>query len=278
MSKKHFNVKRALLLTGIFVLCGMILTSVDNCEEDYTTQYELPDFENDSEKAASGASVSSGQEPQRTRRQVEQGQQPTEQTQQSAGQSRQPEEQAKPVEQTQPPAGQAQQSVEQARQPPGQAQQPAVVAGNQPGSRSAQQQSGNQQAGGTAQAAVSSIGGKEWKLIELRKGSVVTVINRKKLDGDGFGDLFTINFGEKVTGKAAPNRFNAPYQAGANNALTIQPPVSTLMASIYDPERIHEQDYFEYLTNVKSWKLTQGRLELYSSDPYGKETVLVYGD
>jgi heat shock protein HslJ len=276
MSKKRFSAKRALFLTGMFVLCGMILTGVDNCEEDYTSQYELPDFENDSEKVVSGVSASSGQRPQRIRRPAEQARQSTEQPQQLTGQTRQPAGQTKqPVEQAQQPAGQTQQSAGQTRQPAKQAQQPTGTAGNESsGSRPVQQQAGS----GTAQAAVSSIGGKEWKLIELRKGSVVTVVNRKKLESDGFGDFFTVNFGERVTGKAAPNRFTAPYQAGANNALTIQPPASTLMASIYDPERIREQDYFAYLVNVKSWKLTQGRLELYSSDLNGKETVLVYGD
>jgi heat shock protein HslJ len=171
MSKTYFNVKRILLLTGVFMLCGMILISANNCEKG---QQALAD--------------------------------------------------------------------------------------------------------GTTQADASSIGGKEWKLMELRKDNEVTVIDRKKLESDGFGDIFTISFGEQVTGKAAPNRFTAPYQAGANNALTIQAPAATLMASIYDPERIHEKDYFEYLINIKSWKLVQGMLELYSSDSDGKETVLVYGD
>ncbi|MDR2142751.1 MAG: META domain-containing protein [Treponema sp.] len=163
MSKAYFNFKRILLLTGTFVLCGMILISADNC-------------------------------------------------------------------------GKGQQSLADA------------------------------------------VAGKEWKLLELRKDNEVTVIDREKLESDGFGDIFTISFGEQVTGKAAPNRFTAPYQIGANNALTIQPPAATLMASTYDPERIQEKDYFDYLINIKSWKFTQGMLELYSSDSDGKETVLVYGN
>lgn len=130
----------------------------------------------------------------------------------------------------------------------------------------------------TTQADISSISGKEWKLVELRKGNEVIIIDRGKLESDGFGDLFTINFGERVTGKAAPNQFMAPYQAGDNNDLILQAPASTLMASVYDPERIREKDYFEYLVNVKSWELVQGRLELHSSDSSGTETVLVYGD
>jgi heat shock protein HslJ len=135
--------------------------------------------------------------------------------------------------------------------------------------------SGRQQA---LSGGVSSISGKEWKLMELRKGNEVIVIDRGKLESDGFGDLFTINFGERVTGKAAPNQFMASYQAGDNNTLTLQAPAATLMASIYDPERIRERDYFQYLINVKSWGLVQGRLELYSSDSNGIETVLVYGN
>jgi heat shock protein HslJ len=131
---------------------------------------------------------------------------------------------------------------------------------------------------GSGQEVFAFIGGKEWKLMELRKGDEVTVIDRGKLESDGFGDFFTINFGERVTGKAAPNQFMAPYQTGADNAVTIQPLAGTLMASIYDPERIREKDYFQYLINVKSWRLVRSRLELYSSDSNGTETVLVYGN
>jgi heat shock protein HslJ len=132
--------------------------------------------------------------------------------------------------------------------------------------------------GGASGQEISSISGKEWKLTEFRKGNEVIVIDRGKLESDGFGDFFTINFGERITGKAAPNQFVAPYQAGDGNTVTIQPPAGTLMASIYDPERIREQDYFQYLVNVKSWKLVQDKLELYSSDSDGTETVLVYGN
>jgi heat shock protein HslJ len=140
--------------------------------------------------------------------------------------------------------------------------------------------SGTQQpASGTpaaASAALAAISGKDWKLSEIRKGNVVTVIDRKKLQSDGMGDIFTLNVGERLTGKGAPNRFTAGYQAGADNSITVTPPASTLMASIYDPERIREKDYFQYLTNAKRWRLNQGKLEIYSSDASGKETVLVY--
>ncbi|MDR0402824.1 MAG: META domain-containing protein [Treponema sp.] len=277
MSRKRFTVKRILLLAGAFMLCGMFLTGVDDCEENYVG--ELPDFENESETAARSSAAGrdsrqSGEPAAGTDARPEQARPPAES---AAGQSAQTARQS-----GQQPAEQTTRQSEQrpAEQPARQsgAQPPAAVPPASSGSRSAQQQAGSQQAGGPAQAAVASIAGKEWKLLELRKGTAVTVIDRGRLERDGFGDLFTINFGERVTGKAAPNRFVAPYQAGANNALAIQPPAGTLMASIYDPERIREEDYFQYLINVKSWKLVRNRLELYSSDSDGRETVLVYGN
>ena len=91
------------------------------------------------------------------------------------------------------------------------------------------------------------------------------------------GDLFTLTIdNERISGKAAPNRHTSAYQPGANNALTIQPPVSTAMIMIYDPERIREKEYFRCLTAVKRWKLNQNKLELYTVDANNKEAVLVY--
>jgi heat shock protein HslJ len=122
------------------------------------------------------------------------------------------------------------------------------------------------------------VSGKIWKLAEIRKSGAVTAINRQKFAADGFGDFFSVTFGEQVSGQAAPNRYSGPYQVGSNNALTIGLLVSTRMASFYDPGPLQEHDYFGYLSNVKSWKLNQGKLELYSSGSDGKETVLVYAN
>ncbi|MDR2210836.1 MAG: META domain-containing protein [Spirochaetaceae bacterium] len=124
---------------------------------------------------------------------------------------------------------------------------------------------------------ISALRGKNWKLSELRFSNRIVVIDRNKLNADGMGDLFTLTVDDgRVSGKAAPNRYTAPYQAGANNSLTINPPAGTLMASVYDPERLREQEYFQYLIRVKSWKINQGRLELYTTDANNREAVLVY--
>jgi len=138
---------------------------------------------------------------------------------------------------------------------------------------------GNQsQAGGSAATNFSTaVSGKEWKLSELRISGKTTVIDRAKLNSHGAGELFTLTVeGDKISGRAAPNRYSTVYQAGENNALTLLPMISTQMAALFEPEGIKEHEYYQYLSRVKSWKLNQNKLELYTTDDNNKEAVLVY--
>jgi heat shock protein HslJ len=103
------------------------------------------------------------------------------------------------------------------------------------------------------------------------------LIDRNKLNSEGFGDFFTFTIdGERVSGKAAPNRYTGGYSAGPNNTLTVLPLITTLMATIYNPERIREEEYLKYLAKVKRWSQIQGRLQLYTVDEKGKEVILIY--
>jgi len=135
-------------------------------------------------------------------------------------------------------------------------------------------------AANTANAAngpIAEISGKNWKLMEVKIGAESLQINRKKLDADGTGDFFTFSINDdRVSGRAAPNRYTAAYKTGDNNALTLTAPASTLMASIYAPEEIEEKEYFEYLIKVNRWKLNQGKLELYTTDKTGTEAIMVF--
>ncbi|MDR2181648.1 MAG: META domain-containing protein [Treponema sp.] len=199
---KSGGIKRMLTL-GVFVLCGLVLTGVDQCEDAYVTGQTF-----DGGQGAANPAVPDG----------------------TAGLSN-------PASDT--------------------------AAGT----------------GSTGAARVSGISGKEWKLSGLRKGGAVITIDRDKLQAGGFGDFFTLTIdSRRISGKAAPNRYTTTYQAGAGNVLALAPPVSTLMASMYDPEHLREDEYFQYLAKVTGWKLNQGKLELYTTDPAGTETVLVYGD
>ena len=305
MLKKAY--KRFLLFSVVFVVCGIMLTSVDDCEEGYEGYYEEYALADSGQNISqSQGTQGSGQSGTTAKSQTTGGTgtaatgsgqtaaQPAKTQPASTGSQSGQSGAAQPAKTQQPastqtasssgsqpaktqPASTGSQSG-QSGAAPAKTQQPASTAsssGSQPASTGSQASQSGQS--GAAPVALSSISGKNWKLVEVRKDSRVIEINRQKLETDGFGDLFTIVFGDRISGRAAPNRFTAPYQAGANNALTIQQPASTMMAAIYDPERIHEKDYFQYLTGVKSWKLNQNRLELYSSDA-GKETVLVYGN
>ena len=126
---------------------------------------------------------------------------------------------------------------------------------------------------------VTSISGKTWKLTELHFSDKTVVLNRNELSSSD-ADIFTMTIdGERIGGKGAPNRYFTAYQAGANNALTIQPIASTMMASIItEPQRIREQDYFQYLGKVKNWKINQNKLELTSTDKNNKALVMVYSN
>ena len=133
--------------------------------------------------------------------------------------------------------------------------------------------------GSTGANYIASISGKSWKLTELRFTDRTVTLNRNELPADQ-ADIFTLNIdNERISGRAAPNRYMTSYQAGANNALTIQPIASTMMALIViDPQRIQEPEYFLYLGKVKSWKINQNKLELTTTDTANRALVMVFSN
>ncbi|MCL1929198.1 MAG: META domain-containing protein [Treponema sp.] len=133
--------------------------------------------------------------------------------------------------------------------------------------------------GSTGANYVTSISGKSWKLTELRFTDKTVTLNRNELSADQ-ADFFTLTIdNERISGKAAPNRYMTSYQAEANNALTIQPIASTMMALIVsDPQRIQEPEYFQYLGKVKSWKVNQNKLELTTADAANKVLIMVFSN
>ena len=135
-------------------------------------------------------------------------------------------------------------------------------------------QSDNNQAQ-SADSSVNSgdITSKEWTLLELRKGSATISIERLSQ----MGTSFTIKFDEdRVSGVGAPNRYFSSYTRGQGNALSIRMVGASLMAPLFELETLKEHEYFGYLSNVKSWNIRDGKLELYTSDENGAQVVLVY--
>jgi len=116
----------------------------------------------------------------------------------------------------------------------------------------------------------SNVEGKNWQLALVKAASDnnTVIFDFKKQDPKKFSDIYTIMFdGEKAFGKAAPNRYIAPYTLGKDFAITFKPIAGTLMMGIFTPEGLSEHEYFQLLQNVSSWKLNNdAQLILNSGD------------
>lgn len=112
----------------------------------------------------------------------------------------------------------------------------------------------------------SNVSDKDWKLIEVYINGSITRYDRSSLSGSGFTDLFTLRFdAEFIGGRGAPNRYNAPYTAGEDRAITIELVRANQMAMIEEPLTLREYDYFRYLQGAYSWDITDEKLEINSS-------------
>jgi heat shock protein HslJ len=120
--------------------------------------------------------------------------------------------------------------------------------------------------------------GKEWRLLAVKTPSGKhTGFSRQKLAADDMGDYYTLGFDtEMISGKAAPNRYRAPYHQEGNQGISFSAIAGTLMASFKDPEGLNEHEYYTYLAGVTRWNVVQGNLELYTKDENGLEAVLVF--
>jgi heat shock protein HslJ len=117
---------------------------------------------------------------------------------------------------------------------------------------------------------------REWRLTALISPSGSIDLSRQKLESEGMGDFYTLRFDEdRLSGKAAPNQYFAPYTPEKNRALSVGPPAGTLMMALKEPE-LKEHDYFAYLSRVNRWNLKDGKLELYTSGEDGLEAVLIF--
>jgi heat shock protein HslJ len=129
---------------------------------------------------------------------------------------------------------------------------------------------------GTNTASPSTIEENEWKLIEVYINGEDTLFRRDTLPKEP-GNLFTLTFGaELLSGMGAPNRYSAPYAMGDNQSISVMPMRSTMMAALFEPEKLNEHDFFTYLQNACEWKQVNNNLELLSKTQNGGEVRLVF--
>ncbi|MDL2229546.1 META domain-containing protein [Treponema sp. OttesenSCG-928-L16] len=126
---------------------------------------------------------------------------------------------------------------------------------------------------------ISDLEGRVWQLMEVRDPANPIKLDWTTISQDGMKDFYTLEFlnDGRIAGVGSPNRYFGPYEQGEGNAISFGNVASTLMANIFDPFNLKEHQYFAYLGGVKSWGSDKdGNLELYTQNPQGAVTILVY--
>ena len=123
----------------------------------------------------------------------------------------------------------------------------------------------------------SDVTGKEWFLAEIRTKSEIIVLARNDPEKGGLGNAFSLVLDAgRVSGAGAPNRYFAPYTLGENQAITIQDIAGTMMAPLFEPEKLKEHDYFSYLQNASKWDFAKRQLKIYTRGDNGAEAVMIF--
>jgi heat shock protein HslJ len=128
-----------------------------------------------------------------------------------------------------------------------------------------------------ASSEFSNVIGKEWKLIEVRISNVDTGFNRISLARSGPSEFFTASFdSEMISGTGSPNRYSAPYKLGEGRDISFLTVRATLMATIFESEKLREHNFFGYIQSAYRWNLVNNNLVLSSKAENGSEVVLIF--
>jgi len=133
--------------------------------------------------------------------------------------------------------------------------------------------------GGGSISSLSDVIGKELKLVEVQIDSTpfnrIVIYDREDLKKHKH-DVYTLTFSSNtVSGTAAPNKYNAPYTRN-NKSLSIKVMRSTQMAPLVQPEKLQENDFYNYMQKVESWTTDKGRLVLNSTTDDGIAVRLIF--
>jgi len=126
----------------------------------------------------------------------------------------------------------------------------------------------------------SGVRGREWRLIEVQISDNFNrevLFNRKTMSNENAGDTFNLKVDDtRFSGKAAPNTYNMPYTLGENQSITLLPGMTTLMAPLFQPERLREHDFFQFMNNIYKWELKEGKLIFSSKAEDEREIQLIF--
>lgn len=121
--------------------------------------------------------------------------------------------------------------------------------------------------------------GKVWHLAQLRAENGDVLFDAANLDREFFGDAYTLQFdSERAAGKAAPNRYTAPYTLGKGKTLAFKPAASTRMMAIRQPEGLGESEFFNLLGKVYAWEMDGEQLVLSALNAEGKKVDMIFNE
>jgi len=131
-----------------------------------------------------------------------------------------------------------------------------------------------------AVADFSGIPGKDWKLIEARiedKFRREVLFDRKTLSRENAGSIFILRLSDTaISGTASPNAYTGTYTIGTNQSINIPPLRLTTLTSVFQPEKLRETDYINYLQSAYKWDFINGRLIISSKPEGGREIRLTF--
>ncbi|MCL2484649.1 MAG: META domain-containing protein [Endomicrobia bacterium] len=120
-----------------------------------------------------------------------------------------------------------------------------------------------------------AVKGKVWQLGKVLDQSDAIIFNASKLDPKKFSDIYTIQFNDSTaSGKAAPNRYTAPFVLGEDDMLSFQTAASTMMMGIHTPDGLTETEFYKLLAQSERWSIEKDHFFIYTSDGH----ILVFNE
>jgi heat shock protein HslJ len=117
-----------------------------------------------------------------------------------------------------------------------------------------------------------------WQLNEIKMGYGSIMLDRALFSASQMGDYYTLQFiTEGASGRAAPNRYFAPYALISDHDIAIRPIAGTMMASLNSIGVLAEQRYFAILQSMTRWDLKDGVLQVYApGENPGEEITMIF--
>ncbi|ACC98555.1 Heat shock protein [Elusimicrobium minutum Pei191] len=116
-----------------------------------------------------------------------------------------------------------------------------------------------------------------WQLSQVKTAGKVTFDHANLKQDEYFRDIYTLQFSEdRVSGKAAPNRYFGPFTLGEKNEISFKHFGSTMMMGIKTPEGLAEHEYFQLMSKVYQWSYSKGQLFLYAKNNNDEKVLLIF--